>query len=221
MLARSTIASLAAPALLLAAVAPPALAAELNTSLLLQPAPPTAATTAAAPTPPSPAVAPAPKAFGQVGHFALDFGLMAAHDFDRDQDYGLYLTPAFWVAQDLQLLTEFGFWYFNQEGPDTGGVSFTLAGRWHFHHADDYRWSVFADLGVGVLGAFDDTPNGGSSFNLLPRAGLGFQTLINDQGWRLMTGLRWHHISNARITGRDENPSRNSLLLFAGLSVPF
>jgi len=44
---------------------------------------------------------------------------------------------------------------------------------------------------------------------------------ITDGGVRLQAGVRWAHISNARIKGDDDNPSRDSAMLYVALVFPF
>jgi hypothetical protein len=75
--------------------------------------------------------------------------------------------------------------------------------------------------GIGVMGATGDVPDGGTPFDLMPRAGIGVTKQLTDDGLRLDVGVRWHHISNARINGDDENPSRDGAMLYAGLIFPF
>lgn len=103
-----------------------------------------------------------------------------------------------------------------QPGTDAGGGGASLMMRWHFlAHAD---WSLFADIGCGLLFTDDPVPSDGGRVNFTPRAGLG-GTLDVGGGARLMAGARWYHISNAN-TGQD-NPGRDSLQVFGGVSFPF
>ena len=64
----------------------------------------------------------------------------------------------------------------------------------------------------------DAVPAGGSSFNFVAQAGVGISFDIGDEV-RLLTGVRWHHISNGRTF--DSNPSQDNLYVYAGLSFPF
>lgn len=173
----------------------------------------------------SPADEPAPLAanpgnFGEPGSWFIHVGAGAAHDFHESLDANIYLGFSTFVARELELQIEVGGWYFAQPGDDTGGLSLTLGGRWHFLHADNFAWTIYAEAGIGLLGAFDQTPPGGTNFNFLPRAGLGFTTVLPGMDARLEMGVRWHHVSNARITGDDNNPARNSLMVYAGVVFP-
>lgn len=162
-----------------------------------------------------------PTRYGEAGSRWWTVGALYANDFDKDNDFNLHGAFSQFLADDFEFAIEAAGWCFDQPGTDTGGVSGSMIFRWHFLHADDYDWSVFADAGIGLLGAFDDVPDGGTSFNFLPRLGGGFTKALDNQGTRLMVGVRWHHISNARIFGNDRNPARDSLAGYIAVTFPF
>lgn len=155
------------------------------------------------------------------GRWWLTLGGGTAWDFDEDYDFNLHVAGSTFIADELEFAVELGGWYFLQEGPDTGGVNGSFLFRWHFWHDEAFDWTVYGDVGIGLLGAFDDTPVGGTSFNFTPRAGAGFTKLLDEAGTRLQVGVRWHHISNGRIEGDGRNPSRDSIMLYAGVVFPF
>jgi hypothetical protein len=103
-----------------------------------------------------------------------------------------------------------------QPGLDAGGGGASLMLRWHFLARAD--WSLFADIGCGMLFTNEPVPSDGGRVNLTPRAGVGGTVALAGSA-RLMGGLRWYHISNAN-TG-EANPGRDSLQVFGGVSVPF
>ena len=103
-----------------------------------------------------------------------------------------------------------------QPGTDAGGGGASLMMRWHFLARAE--WSLFADIGCGLLFTNEPVPSDGGRVNFTPRAGLG-GTIDVGGGARLMAGARWYHISNAN-TGQD-NPGRDSLQVFGGVSFPF
>lgn len=157
--------------------------------------------------------------YGDEGTQWLTIGGGAAFDFESATDSNLHLAWSTFLVKDVEFGIEAGGWYFNQPGDNTGGVSGTLLFRWHFVNTG--KWTVFADAGIGVLGAFDDVPDTGTSLNVLPRAGAGVTRQISDSGTRLELGIRWHHISNARINGDDENPARDGAMFYTGVIFPF
>jgi hypothetical protein len=67
-----------------------------------------------------------------------------------------------------------------------------------------------------------NTPRGGTSVNFTPKLGTGLTYQIReDSATRLQAGLRWHHISNARVAGDADNPSRDAAMIYVGLMLPF
>ncbi|MBL8757582.1 MAG: acyloxyacyl hydrolase [Phycisphaerae bacterium] len=179
--------------------------------------------------PPAPAAPPADPAqtaarprFGSPdGHWWITLGAGLAHDTHEDTDYNAHAAFSTFIATELEFAVELGGWYFAQSGEDTGGINPNLIFRWHFCHDPAFDWSLYADVGIGLLFAFDDVPDGGTSFDFTPRAGLGFTHRIGDCDTRLQLGLRYHHISNARIQGDDRNPGRDSIMIYAGVIFPF
>ncbi len=166
-------------------------------------------------------------AYGRAGSRWWTIGAAVANNFEGDTDTNLHVAFSTFLADDIEFAVEGAGWYFHQTGDDTGGVSGSMVLRWHFLHADDYNWSVFGDAGIGVLFSFDEVPDGGTGFNFLPRIGAGFTKALNDsidgesRGARFMVGVRYHHISNGRISGDSRNPARDSVCVYAGITFPF
>jgi hypothetical protein len=103
-----------------------------------------------------------------------------------------------------------------QPGLDAGGGGASLMLRWHFLARAE--WSLYGDIGCGMLFTNEPVPNDGGRVNFTPRAGLGGTVALGSSA-RLMGGLRWYHISNANA-GQD-NPGRDSLQAYGGVSFPF
>jgi hypothetical protein len=176
---------------------------------------------------PKPEERPRSQAYGKAGSRWWTVGTGVANDFGDNTDFNIHGAWSQFLTDDFEFAIEGAAWYFHQEGDDTGGLSCSMVFRWHFLHADDYNWSIFGDAGIGILGAFDDVPDGGTSFDFLPRIGGGFTKALNDsidgesRGPRLMVGARYHHISNGRIQGDTRNPSRDGLMLYVAITFPF
>lgn len=146
-------------------------------------------------------------------------GTGVAYDFDGSTDVPLRGAFSYFLGDGIELSAEVAGWYFAQKGDDAAGLSGSVIFRWHFVRRDP--WTVYLDTGIGLMGATDDVPADGTSFNFMPQAGAGVTRRLNDDGLRLQAGLRWHHISNARITGDDDNPDRDAPMLYVGLIFPF
>jgi hypothetical protein len=189
---------------------------------------------ALAQTPASPAVdtadprtlpAPVLPGFGEAGYWGLTLSTGYAYGFDDAHSLNpLSVAVSTFVAADLEVRLELGGWVFLQAdsdegGEDTGGVSLALSGRWHFWKPAE-GWTVYADAGAGLNYSGSDIPANGSEFNFNPRAGAGFTVALDDsaRAARLDIGLRWHHLSNARIFGGDRNEARDSVMIYAGVT---
>jgi hypothetical protein len=158
--------------------------------------------------------------FGAEGTRLLTIGAGIAWDFDKAVDLNIpRLAYSYFLSEDVEWSLELNGWRFIQEGSDAWGINPVMIFRWHFINTG--AWSVYADGGVGVLLATDHVPDGGTTLNFTPRIGMGFTRQITEGGARLQVGLRWHHISNARIAGDVRNPSRDAPLLYAAIVFPF
>jgi len=82
------------------------------------------------------------------------------------------------------------------------------------------QWAWYLEAGIGLLASTDEVPEGGSELNFTPRAGAGVAVPITDWGARLDLGVRWMHISNASQFGTDDNPDRDSLMVYASIMFP-
>jgi len=134
-------------------------------------------------------------------------------------DVSIHGQYTYFVVDDFEVGVEAALWGFIQDD-NTAGLSTSLVMRYHFFQAE--RWSAFAEAGMGLMVAGDDVPDTGTSFNLMPRLGAGVTWQISeDSSTRLITGLRWHHISNARIKGEEDNPARDGPGLYVGLMYSF
>lgn len=204
---------------------------------LLPVAPTLAATDDAAPAPAfraamsfdEPAPASAPPAFGQADSWWWSVSGGVADDFDGATDFNLNVAARYFIAEDVEFTVELGAWYYSQPGDDAVGLNPSMIFRWHF--VNRQHFTLFADAGIGVFFATDDVPaereidgeaQDGTPFGFTPRAGIGATFRLDESsGVRAEIGLRWAHASNARLTGDDDNPARDSAMLYVGVIVPF
>jgi hypothetical protein len=170
---------------------------------------------------PAPEVLPASTSgrFGAAGTRWITLGTGAGMDGRGATDITGFIQATWFIVQDVEFGGEVGLWHFDQEGQDAEGASIAALVRWHF--VNEHRLSLFVDGGIGLLGSTGDVPAEGTDVNFLPRAGFGATYRPWDGDTRVMLGLRWHHISNARSSGAEDNPSRDGAMLYVGLSVPF
>lgn len=159
-------------------------------------------------------------AFGAGGSEWWTIGAGGAVGRRTHVDGNVYGAWSHFLADDIEFAAELGVWYYNQEDDDAVGINPNIVFRWHFVNEDDF--TLYADIGIGVIGTTDNVPFDGTSFNFTPRAGVGATIALNDAGdERLIIGLRWAHVSNARINGDDNNPGIDTIMLYSGVQFPF
>ena len=79
------------------------------------------------------------------------------------------------------------------------------------------NWSLYVDGGAGIIFTTGDVPEAGSSFNFTPQIGGGASFAIGGNQ-RIMTGLRWYHISNADTF--ESNPGLDTVFGYVGINFP-
>lgn len=162
-------------------------------------------------------VAPPPQAYGIAGGGRFIAGLRGAQDFEENTDISLFAQKTWFVVDDVEIGVEAAGWWIFQED-DTWGVSSSLVVRYHFYQQQ--RFSLYGEGGIGLFIAADNVPDDGTSFGFMPRIGFGTSIQIDNRDTRLMLGMHWHHISNARLNGEARNPSRDAVGFYAAVSVP-
>ena len=75
--------------------------------------------------------------------------------------------------------------------------------------------SVFLEGGGGASYASDEVPIRGTRFNLIFQSGVGLVRPLSSR-IALVGGLRWLHVSNNSLHGRDHNPDIQALGLYMG-----
>lgn len=160
-----------------------------------------------------------PPAYGAKGSQWISVGSAVSSDLSETLDFNGHVAITRFLADDVEIGFEGALWGLVQEGGDAGGISGSFLMRWHFYHEGD--WTVFVDAGIGALVSTDNVPAGGTSLNFLPRGGVGFTRAIGGGSTRLIAGVQYHHISNARLLGDDDNPARDLPLIYAGVVFPF
>jgi len=165
-----------------------------------------------------------PQASSSGLQWSTTFGAAALFGGDGSDVHGAaYVSFDTFIAKDFEFALEITGYYFDQDDVDDAvGLALTPMFRWHFLSASEGErdWSLYTDFGIGVMGSTETISRNGSEFNFTPRLGLGLAANIGD-GWRILTGARWQHISNGRIFGGDDNESFDAIMVYAGLSIPF
>jgi hypothetical protein len=85
---------------------------------------------------------------------------------------------------------------------------------------DRGQWDMFAEFGIGGMWSDTAVPARGTRFNYLGIAGLGLSRALGEQT-SLTTGVRWWHLSNNGLEGRDHNPDIQALGGYVALTIAF
>ncbi len=158
----------------------------------------------------------APPKFGQAGkpRWYVQGGVGA--DFDDDL-FGLVGTGvSYFVFDNHSINLELNGLAVDQQNNNAVGLNLALLVRSHWIRGEN--WSIYIDGGAGLLTTNNDVPDAGSSFNFTPQIGGGATFAVNDTQ-RIMTGLRWYHISNANTF--EANPGLDAVYGYVGYNFPF
>ena len=82
------------------------------------------------------------------------------------------------------------------------------------------RWSLFWEFDVGVSESDTYVPPRGTRFNYLALGG-GGTTVRLRPGLHALAGLRWVHVSNNSLAGRDRNPDIEAVGPTIGILIEF
>jgi hypothetical protein len=85
--------------------------------------------------------------------------------------------------------------------------------RWRSHTHGPV--SVFWEIGPGISYATNEVPVGGTRFNYVFQVGGGMSYTFSS-GINLVGGLRWLHLSNNSLNGRDKNPDIQAVGIYVG-----
>ena len=134
--------------------------------------------------------------------------------FSDDRFTSMTVAGGYYIVDNLSLGGELQAYYADQPDSDAliGGLGLLL--RYHFLSFD--RFSVFLDGGGSVTYASRDVPEFGTNFNYTGKVGLGLSCELRDN-LHLITGVRYFHLSNANLHGRDQNPSYDGIQFHLGL----
>lgn len=153
--------------------------------------------------------------FGQAGKQRWYVQGAVAADLDDDL-FGLLGAGITHFVYDYHSLSlELNGLAFSQPGDDAVGLNLALLLRSHWIRGEN--WTIYVDGGAGIIVTTNEVPAVGSSFNFTPQIGGGATFDIGNNN-RIMTGLRWHHISNANLY--ESNPGLDVWFGYVGINFP-
>ena len=138
--------------------------------------------------------------------------------FSEDKFYSATVGAGYYIVDNLSLGAEVQLYYADQPNSDAivGGIGPLL--RWHV--LVTRRFSLFLDAGGSVTYASREVPEFGTHFNYTGKVGLG-ATYALDDDFHLIGGIRYLHLSNANLHGRDQNPSYDGIQFHLGVMWTF
>ncbi|HWE01096.1 MAG TPA: acyloxyacyl hydrolase [Tepidisphaeraceae bacterium] len=154
------------------------------------------------------------------GTFDLTLEADYAHSFQlsRARVEAVSIGAGYYLFDNFAVNVEAAGYAIDQSGPDSLVSDLDLRIRHHLINAG--RLSLFADVSGGVSYATARTPATGTYFNLTLQPGVGATWRLHDKLF-LIGGVRYWHISNARIEGPERNPSINAINGYIGLMATF
>jgi len=145
------------------------------------------------------------------------YRLQAAYQNERtgsDQHLGTVAVAAGHYFLD-NAAVEFQFLgVYGHDDEDGFGVGINALARYHFINWG--RLSLYGDVLGGTFWTSADFPTGGTELNFTYAGGPGLTYKIRD-GFYVDGGIRFQHVSNFFIEGRDRNPIFNSFGGYVGL----
>lgn len=174
------------------------------------------------PAPPATAPAPAPASAGDFAAGTWSLSLYGGYnrEFSGDPQMGYgAIGVGYYAFDNFSVNAEARTLYADQDvGRDTTIFALDLLIRHHLIRGDG--WSVFVDASAAVSQSLYHIPSNGTHFNFMEEAGVGATVRLADHT-HLIGGVRYWHLSNARIHGADENPGLNGVGGYVGLLFTF
>ncbi len=124
----------------------------------------------------------------------------------------------YFVFDNAELNLEVLGYHVTQDGPDADAVGLQLLLRHHWIQFD--KLSLFVDVGPGIFEGSTEVPHDGTTFNITFRSGPGLTYQLTDNVY-LIGGVRYFHLSNAALEGREHNPSINGVEGYFGVMFKF
>ena len=149
------------------------------------------------------------------GHGALETW---NYNGSHEEMFGLRTGFTYGLGGNITFIAGWPLYYVSQRGIDGSlfGTTFGLRGRVYRHG----RVSAFLEFEVGVSEADTSVPPRGTRFNYVAMGGAGV-TIRLRPGIHLLTGMKWIHVSNNGLAGRDRNPDIEAVGPHASILVRF
>jgi hypothetical protein len=125
------------------------------------------------------------------------------YNANREEMYGIAPGITYGLRDGLVLTAGGPLYYVSQRGVDAFLLGATLGVRGRV--LERGRTAGFVEFQVGVSQADVHTPPRGTRFNYLALGGAGITVRLRPH-LHLLAALKWVHVSNNSLAGRDRNP---------------
>lgn len=147
-------------------------------------------------------------------------GAVEAWNYNRSREemYGLSAGLTYGLTEGIVLTARAPLYYISQRGIDAMLLGATVGVRGRVYRRGPV--AVFLEVDVGISDADTVTPPRGTRLNYLALGGAG-ATVMLSRGVHLLGTMRWAHVSNAGIAGRDRNPDIEAFGPQVGVLIGF
>lgn len=140
------------------------------------------------------------------------------YNISHEEMFAIVTGVTYGIRDGLVLTVAAPLYYVDQRGVDAWMLGVTAGVRGRLWRRG--RVTAYWEFAVGIADADTDTPPRGTRFNYLALGGAGtFVRLRRDL--HLVTGIKWVHVSNNGLAGRDRNPDIEAVGPRAGISIGF
>jgi hypothetical protein len=140
------------------------------------------------------------------------------YNSNREEMYGIAPGITYGLPKGLVLTAGGPLYYISQRGADAFLLGATVGVRGRI--ARRGRTSAFWEFQVGVSHADTHTPPRGTRFNYLALGGGGVTVRVGPHA-HLLAALKWVHVSNNGLAGRDRNPDIEAVGPRLGILIGF
>lgn len=149
------------------------------------------------------------------GHGALETW---NYNISHEELYGWRAGLTYGLRRGLTLTAASPIFYVAQRRTNAYLIGATVGIRGRIYRRG--KVSTFLDVEVGVCESDTPVPPRGTRFNYLALGGGGVTVRLR-RGVHLLTGLKWIHLSNNGLAGRDRNPDIEAVGPHAALLLRF
>jgi hypothetical protein len=137
---------------------------------------------------------------------------------NREEMYGIVPGITYGLRDGLVLTAGGPLYYVSQRGVDAFLLGATLGVRGRLLRRGGT--AAFVEFQVGISHADTYTPPRGTRFNYLALGGAGVIVRVAPHT-HLLAGLKWVHVSNNSLAGRDRNPDIEAVGPRLGILIGF